>query len=340
MNIETPNQADGDCRAEIVAEAEDGSRIDVFLSSRFEQWSRAALQKMIRDGRVSANGASCKPADTVRTGDRVLIQPPEPADETIQPLDLDLDILYEDEAMLVINKPAGLVVHPTRGHSEDTLVNALLAHDPEAFQAMIDEERRPGIVHRLDKDTSGAMVVARTPRAWQELKAAFAERRVEKTYLTVVIGEFGAKTGRFDGAIGRHPVNRKRMAVLREGGKPALTLYRVLGSACNLTLLEVRIMTGRTHQIRVHFAREQHPVLADPIYGGRQRDITVPAPRLMLHAWKLTIPHPEDGVMRQYMAPPPEDFRSVLAAADLPDISAGEGRDTTCRSTDSRPAAS
>ncbi|MFW5802603.1 MAG: RluA family pseudouridine synthase [Verrucomicrobiota bacterium] len=322
MNSESPKQ-DDDEFVEIVPDHHAGNRIDVFMSSRFEQWSRSVLQKMIRQGRVSINGAPCKPADIVRAGDRIQVRPPEPADETIRAMDLNLDILYEDEAMLVINKPAGLVVHPTRGHANDTLVNALLAHDPEAFQAMVDEERRPGIVHRLDKDTSGAMVVARTQQAWQELKDAFAERRVEKTYLTVVIGEFGAKTGRFDGAIGRHPVNRKRMAVLREGGKPALTFYRVLGSACNLTLLEVRIMTGRTHQIRVHFAREQHPVLADPIYGGRQRDIIVPAPRLMLHAWKLTIPHPVDGVMRQYMAPPPEDFRSVLAAANLPDISPG-----------------
>lgn len=323
MNSENPNQDNDDCRVEIVPEAEAGTRIDVFLSAQFEQWSRAALQTMIREGRVTINDDACKPADTVRAGDHIQVRPPEPENEEIRALDLDLDILYEDETMIVINKPAGLVVHPTRGHTDDTLVNALLAHDPEAFQAMVDEERRPGIVHRLDKDTSGAMVVARTSQAWQELKAAFAERRVEKTYLTVVIGEFGAKTGRFDGAIGRHPVHRKRMAVLREGGKPALTFYRVLGSAHNLTLLEVRIMTGRTHQIRVHFAGERHPVLADPIYGGRQRDITVPAQRLMLHAWKLTIPHPEDGVMRQYMAPPPEDFRSVLAAADLPDISSG-----------------
>lgn len=304
----------------VVPEFESGTRIDLFLTARFEDQSRAALQRFIRLGYATVNGAARKPSDTLRAGDRVRLNlPPASADE-MPALNLDLDVLYEDDDILVINKPSGLVVHPTRAHTDDTLVNALLARDPETFRAMMDEEQRPGIVHRLDKDTSGAMVVAQTPEAWQALKAAFAGRQVEKTYLTVVLGEFGAKTGRFDGPIGRHPVDRKKMTVVRSGGKAATTLYRVLGTTEGLSLLEVRILTGRTHQIRVHFSCEKHPVLGDPLYGGRQRGLPVRATRLMLHAWKLTIPHPADGVMRQHMAPPPDDFRQLLRDARLPDV--------------------
>jgi 23S rRNA pseudouridine1911/1915/1917 synthase len=195
----------------------------------------------------------------------------------------------------------------------------LLHHDEEHFRELLDEEMRPGIVHRLDKDTSGAMVVAKHEEAYWAMKRAFAERRVEKTYLALVLGEFGTVTGRIETLIGRNPVHREKMAVVQEGGKEAITGYRVLNAAQDVSLVEVRIETGRTHQIRVHFAHLRHPVLGDPVYGGRRREMPISVKRQMLHAWKLVLPHPRTGVMCEYRVPPPEDFLDALAALGMPD---------------------
>lgn len=320
MNESTAPESSGSSADFAVSAQEAGLRLDVVLSARFQHASRASLQTVIRRGAATVNGLRRKPADTVCENDRIHVDFPPEDPEEILPWSVDLDILHEDEDMLVVNKPPGLVVHPTRGHQDDTLVNVLLAHDSASFEAMIDAERRPGIVHRLDKDTSGVLVVARCERARQTLKAAFAERTVEKTYLAVVLGEFDDMGGRIESPIGRHPVNRKKMTVVREGGKPAITLYRVLGNSRGLSLVEVRILTGRTHQIRVHFACERHPVFGDALYGGRQRGLDVEAPRQMLHAWKLALPHPSTGLWTHFIAPPPEDFLHVLAEADLPRI--------------------
>jgi len=300
-----------------------GERVDVVLASTFSEYSRSFFQRGIRSKRILLNSQPCRPADTLRAGDRLTVQWPRTPRVTIAAEELDLDVLDEDDDVIVLSKPAGLVVHPAKGNQTGTLVHGLLYHDEEHFTELLTAGNvRPGIVHRLDKDTSGVMVVAKNERSRFALSNAFRDRNVEKTYLAIVVGEFGAKTGRIEGDIGRHPVNRKKMAVIPEGGKRAVTLYRVLGTNEDLTLVEVRILTGRTHQIRVHFAHLRHPVLGDDLYGGRQRDLDVPAERQMLHAWKLTFPHPASGLMREYMAPIPNDFRAALQAAGLPVVGA------------------
>ncbi len=298
----------------------DGMRLDMFLSQTLPHHSRAFYQRATKDGLVHLNDQPCRQSDKVRTDDQIRIRWPVEAPLELTPEQVQFDILTEDDDLLVINKPAGLVVHPAKGNLTGTLVHGLLYHDRERFQKLIDDEMRPGIVHRLDKDTSGAMVVAKTHAARVALKKAFAERRVEKTYLALVLGEFGAVTGVVRKPIGRHPRNRMKMAALQEGGKLAVTHYRVLAAQQNVTLVQVRIETGRTHQIRVHFADLKHPVLGDRLYGGRQNDAPLKPDRQMLHAWKLAFPHPCTGITRQYMAGLPDDFREILEALGLPRI--------------------
>lgn len=304
----------------VAGDREVGRRLDVLLAKRLGDRSRAYVQKCIRDGLVLINGERCRPSDRLKSGDTLTATWPPDEKPRLEAEDIPLDILYEDDQLIVINKQPDLVVHPNENFRDGTLVNALVHHDPESFKRLIDENLRPGVVHRLDKDTSGALVIAKNLTARKRLKEAFKERDVEKTYLAIVIGEFGRVTGRIENLIGRHPVNRTKMAVVEELGKRAVTNYRVLGSNGELSLMQVRIETGRTHQIRVHFADLKHPILGDAVYGGRQRGITIEAPRQMLHAWKLVFPHPTTGVKREYMAPPPEDFRRVLAGAGLPMI--------------------
>ncbi|NOY82368.1 MAG: RluA family pseudouridine synthase [Kiritimatiellaeota bacterium] len=294
-----------------------GLRIDQFLAQQFSSHSRASIQRCIRAKRVLRNDNPCRPADTIHPGDRVRIAWPAERRFTLTAESMPLDIIYEDDDILVLNKPAGLVVHPAKGHWSGTLVHGLLGYDEHSFRQLGDEIR-PGIVHRLDRDTSGALVVARTEAARFALGRAFRERHVEKTYLAIAVGEFGRRDGVIRAPIGRHPRDRKSMAVVERGGKPAVTHYRVLATVGVLTLAEVRIETGRTHQIRVHFAHSFHPILGDPMYGGRQRGAPITVERQMLHAWKLAFPHPRTGQIRQYIAPLPEDFRSALARAGLP----------------------
>jgi len=311
-------QHDGREPAEIrVSPATAGLRVDQLLARSFPAVSRAFAQRCIKTGHVLLNDRACRQADTVKTNDLVRVQWPEPEPFELKPEAIDLDILTEDDDILVLNKPADLVVHPAAGNPTGTLVHGLLQHDEEHFAEMIDEDLRPGIVHRLDKDTSGVMVVTKNEAARRAMKRAFAERQVEKTYLALVLGEFGTVTGTIRTQIGRHPRNRTKMAVVAEGGKPAVTRYRVLASAQNVTLVEVNIETGRTHQIRVHFAHLKHPVLGDPLYGGRQNDAPLRPKRQMLHAWKLVFPHPRTGIMREYMAPLPADFQQVLTELGL-----------------------
>lgn len=226
----------------------------------------------------------------------------------------------EDDQVIVLNKPPGLVVHPAQGNTTGTLVHGLLFHDEGSFEEMSEDNQRPGIVHRLDKDTSGVLVVAKNYQARAYLKEAFKEHITEKTYLAIILGTPDEPIGLIENEIGRHPVHRMKMAVVEEGGKHAITRYRVLASASGCSLLEIRIFTGRTHQIRVHFSHLQHPVLGDSSYGGCPKDMPYPAPRQMLHAWKLVFPHPSSGVMRQYMAPLPDDFQLALSALGLPAI--------------------
>jgi 23S rRNA pseudouridine1911/1915/1917 synthase len=298
----------------------DGLRLDQCLAGLVGGHSRAYFQKLIHHGDITLRGRSCRRAETVHTGDEILIRHPQELTLRLEAEDVDFGILFEDEDLLVINKPPDLVVHPAEGSRTGTLVHGLLFHDQESFGDMTDDTLRPGIVHRLDKDTSGVMVVAKNEEARRSLKAAFKEREVEKTYLALVVGEFGAVTGTIENQIGRNPWNRQKMAVVSEGGKHALTKYRVLASANGCSLLEVRIFTGRTHQIRVHFSHLNHPILGDAIYGGNRAGLIHEARRQLLHAWKLVFPHPRTGVMRQYMAPLPDDFAEALEALGLPMI--------------------
>ncbi len=293
-------------------------RIDLSLARLFPEHSRGYFQQCIRTGNVWLNGQHVQPKTPVAAGDTVRIQWPRREIYDLVPQEVAFEVLAEDQDVIVINKPPGLVVHPAEGSREGTLVHGLLHYDLKSFREMIDSTMRPGIVHRLDKDTSGAMVIARNMFARQRLKEAFKERLTEKTYIAIVLGEVGAQTGTVETQIGRHPVLRTKMAVVEEGGKYALTKYRVLGIGQGCTLLEVRIFTGRTHQIRVHVSHLHHPILGDHLYGGRGRDIPIQVPRQMLHAWKLVFPHPRTGIMRQYMAPPPPDFKLALHELGLP----------------------
>jgi len=300
-----------------------GTRLDRCLSRLIPDSSRAYLQKLVKSGAVRCGGAVCTvPRQPVTGGMRIEIDMPEAelADAAPAAEPFAFDILYEDEWMLVIDKPAGVVVHPAVGNPSGTIVNALLGRYPEWETLFAGVGARPGIVHRLDKDTSGCLVVAKTPDSQFKLGTAFAERKTSKTYLAIVRGEPPRPQGELAGMIGRHPVNRQKMALLERGGKEALTRYRLVGSGelagRKVSLLEVKILTGRTHQIRVHMASIGVPVLGDELYGGA-RGVEFPVPRQMLHAWHLSLPHPADGRMLDFFSPVPADMREIAAAAGL-----------------------
>ncbi len=274
---------------------------------------------------MQVNGRAARASQRVRDGDRVRIELPTPRPAILEPEPIPLEIVYEDESLLVVNKPAGLVVHPGAGVPRGTLVHALLHRDPAI--AAVGGAGRPGIVHRLDKDTSGLMVVARTERAYRALVEAIRRREVGRRYHALVWGEPGAGHGAIEGAIGRDPRNRKRMAVVPRGGKPARTLWRMLERFHLAAWLEVTLETGRTHQIRVHLAWLGTPVVGDPAYGGRARkQLSLPEPerslaqalldmlnRQALHASELLFTHPVTGKGLRFVAPLPEDFAGALA---------------------------
>ena len=298
-------------QTEIVV-AEGGERIDRYLAQRQSDLSRAYVQKLIDDGRVMTNGQPVRSSYRVRSGDRILLTIPPPPLLSAQAQDIPLTIVYEDADVLVIDKPAGMVVHPAAGHPSGTLVNALLAHAPE-MQSMGEDATRPGIVHRLDKDTSGLLVVAKNERALRYLSAQFKERSTEKMYVALLHGHLSPAQGQIDAPIGRDPRYRQRMAMVA-GGRPAQTGYRVLGfidgKSGAYTLVEAMPHTGRTHQIRVHFAGIGHPLAGDPVYGPH-----TPAPglsRQFLHAARLRIRLPASGELRQFSSPLPADLERAL----------------------------
>ncbi len=291
-----------------------GHRLDRFLAATVPHLSRSRLQVLIKQGHVTLAGKPAKPGDRVRTGDLVTVTEP-PAEPTLlEPEQIPLDILFEDADLLVLNKPPGLVVHPAAGHSRHTLVNALLAHCHSL--SGIGGEQRPGIVHRLDKDTSGCLVVAITDTAHAHLSRQFAGRSVTKIYLALVQGYFAnQRTGVIENQIGRHPVHRKKMAVLDRGGRPSRTTWRVAQEIPGVgTLLQCTLHTGRTHQIRVHMKHLGHPLLGDALYAPK---IAAHYPRQMLHAWKLGFTHPRTNAPMHFCSPLPEDFR--LAGAHPPE---------------------
>ena len=304
--------------ATVPAELE-GLRLDAAAARLFNRHSRAQLQRWIADGHLSSGGrALLVGRQKVRAGDELQLRVPAPASTEVAAQKLALDVVYEDEAIAVLNKPAGLTVHPGAGRPDGTLQNALLHRYPQTRTLA-----RSGLVHRLDKDTSGLLVVALTARALQKLTADMAARRVRREYDALVIGALPSG-GTVRAPIGRHPRDRVKMSVLPNTGRPAVTHYRVLERFGQHTHLRVRLETGRTHQIRVHLSHLRHPVVGDPVYGGRVvRGVGLPEdlrrqlatfPRQALHARELGLEHPISGEALNFTAEPPEDFRALLAA--------------------------
>ena len=298
---------------ELVVPKDDAKlRLDRVLATQLPEYSRSRLQQLIGAGFVRVNGITMRPSHLVRAGDKIeLTEPPVEKIEN-QPEPIPLEILFEDKDLIVINKPAGLVVHPGAGHRSGTLVNALLHHCPTL--SGIGGKERPGIVHRLDKETSGCLVVAKNDVAHRELARQFAERTVEKIYLALVTGKLRKQSGVIDETIGRHPVHRQRMSVASSRGRAAKTDYRVVRSGERASLIECRLHSGRTHQIRVHLHHLGHPVLGDKIYAAR---LAKDFPRQMLHAWKLGFCHPRTGEWKNFEAPLPDDFEQAIVAAGL-----------------------
>ncbi len=310
----------------VVPDALAGQRLDQVLAELFPEYSRSRLQQWIRSGEARIDGAPRKAKDRVLGGERVEIAAVLEEDTRCQPQDIALDLVYEDADVLVINKPAGLVVHPAAGNPDGTLQNALLHFDPSLATVP-----RAGIVHRLDKDTSGLMVVARNLTAHQDLVDQLQARSVSREYLAIIWGLLVAG-GTVDAPIGRHSVDRKRMAVV-SGGKPAITHYRIEARYRSHTLVRVNLETGRTHQIRVHMAHIRHPILGDPVYGGRPRPPAGMAEstratvlgfrRQALHATRLSLRHPGHGKVMEWHAPLPADMQTLIAALEH-DLEAAE----------------
>ncbi len=303
-----------------------GQRADRYLAEAIGTLSRSRVKTLIEAGRATRDGAVfTAPADPVRAGGAYELTPPEVVSAVPQPQAIPFTILHEDRHLIVLDKPAGLVVHPAPGHEDGTLVNALLAHCGDSLPG-IGGERRPGIVHRLDRDTSGVMVVAKTEQALAALSAKFAARDIERAYVALVWGLPAPASGEIEGAIGRDPRDRKRMALVTRGGKPALTRYRTAAVYhAAASLLECHLATGRTHQIRVHLASAGHPVVGDPVYLRRipaiSRGLPEPArgrlldfPRQALHAAVLGFRHPATGHEMRFETPLPDDFNGLLGA--------------------------
>ena len=293
---------------ELVVSANEAKlRLDQFLAKRLPEFSRSRLQQLIRDGFVRLNNSTSRPRQIVRGGDKIeLTEPPLEKIETL-PEAIPLEILFEDDDLIVVNKPPGLVVHPGAGHREHTLVNALLNHC--ATLSGIGGKERPGIVHRLDKETSGCLVVAKNDATHWDLSKQFAARTVEKIYLALVGGKLPKTSGVIEGKVGRNPVHRQRMSATTLRGRAAKTEYRAVRSSNRASLIECRLHTGRTHQIRVHFHHLGHPVLGDKVYAPR---LAKDFPRQMLHAWKLGFRHPRTEEWKSFEAQLPDDFAAAI----------------------------
>jgi 23S rRNA pseudouridine1911/1915/1917 synthase len=295
-----------------------GLRLDRFLAASGHGWSRSQVTRWIAEGHVTRNGRPSKPAQFLQPGDVIDVVPPAPTPSELVPQKMPLDVLFEDEHLIVINKPPGLVIHPAAGNPDGTLVNALLAHCRDL--SGVGGVERPGIVHRLDKDTSGVLIAAKTDAAHRALSLSFRWRTTDKRYLAVVYGDPRLDEGVVDAPIARHPTERKRMAVV-PAGRAARTLYWVRERFRGCALIECRLVTGRTHQVRVHMAHIGHALVGDPVYAGRQWRALEAAelaaicrdfPRQALHAWRLTITHPATGVPMTFEAPIPADIAGLL----------------------------
>lgn len=287
-------------------------RLDRYLSQALAELSRSRIQQLIEQGNVQLNHQICNSKKTiVKQGDKISLEIPPPAPLELKPESIPLNILYEDDQILILNKPSGLVVHPAPGHPDGTLVNAVLAHCPSL--PGIGGVQRPGIVHRLDKDTTGAIAIAKTELAHQHLQAQLKAKTARREYLGIVYGAPSQSDGTVNSPIGRHPVDRKKMAVVsvEKGGREAITHWQVKERLGNFTLMHFQLETGRTHQIRVHSTHIGHPIVGDPVYGSG-RSLKVNLTGQALHAWRLKLIHPISQEWMEFCAPLPEEFTKLL----------------------------
>jgi len=304
----------------LVNEHESGRRLDVIITSHISNCSRSFSAGLIQKGEILVQGKVKKHGYRVKTGDNIRVNIPSPELVIAEPEPHNIDILYEDKHIIVINKEPGLVVHPAPGHNKGTLVNRLLYHCPELKG--IGEKLRPGIVHRLDKDTSGTMVAAKNDAAYINLAAQFKSRKIIKIYLALVHGVVKAESGSISLPIGRHPSDRKKMSTISRKSRSAKTFWKVIERFNKTTFLELDLKTGRTHQIRVHCAAINHPIVGDPVYGGKKTakkflakntsNKTISAPRQMLHAWRLEFTHPATGKAMSFESPIPLDMEKII----------------------------
>ena len=286
-----------------------GIRIDKYLAESLPDISRSYLQKLFRDGEIKMNGKAVKASAKTLAGAEIVFAIPEPEEPEILPEDIPLDILYEDDDVILINKPKDMVVHPAAGHYTGTLVNGLMYHCREGLSG-INGVLRPGIVHRIDKDTTGVLVVCKNDRAHNGLAEQLAEHSITRKYRAIVCGNLKEDEGTVDAPLGRHPQDRKKMAIVRSGGKRAVTHYRVLERFGKYTYIECQLETGRTHQIRVHMASLGHPLLGDEVYGRGKSPFKLEGQTL--HAMVLGFIHPTTGEYMEFQAPLPEYFESLL----------------------------
>ncbi len=295
---------------EIILECDENSaRIDAWLAGKLEEYSRSYIQKLCQDGHITVDGVGVKSNYKLKAGERVTALIPEAEVLQVKAEEIPLDIVYEDEHIIVINKPKGMVVHPAAGNYTGTLVNALMKHCGESLSD-INGIIRPGIVHRIDKDTSGLLVVAKNNRAHEFLSKKLKTHDIKREYIALVEGIIYENTGKIDAPIGRHPVERKKMSVNVKSGRNAVTHFKVLERFPSATCLELKLETGRTHQIRVHMAYINHPVLGDAVYGRKKQKFDTQGQ--VLHARRLTFEHPATGKLMEFEAPVPDYFTRLI----------------------------
>ena len=292
-----------------------GDRVDKFLARKLSNYSRSFIQGLVKKRLVKLNGNFCNCSNIVKENDCIVVSLPNNQDNILEGEEFKLDILFEDDYVLLINKPVSLVVHPDKSHMCGTLVNQLLGYNAKVFEQMIDEEKRPGIVHRLDRDTTGVMIIAKTPVIKEQLQSAFRGRNIKKTYLALVKGELKNDSGIIKTRYGRNPKHYAKMAVLEKGHKEAITGYRTLARHNGVSLVQVRLQTGRTHQIRVHLQYMNCPIIGDNLYGTKE--VKNLAERQMLHAWRLAFYHPFTKEKMSLEAPVPQDIITCAAKYNI-----------------------